>query len=61
MEIIVEFMAVVKVELQPSVVTGSFTALGLGCPKPIHNAMDKPVAKPLKAPFKKDESISKYG
>lgn len=38
------------VVLQPSVVTGSFVGDGLGCPKPIHNAKDIPITKPVKAP-----------
>lgn len=48
----VAFKVVVTVKLQPSVETGSFTGLGLGCPKPIHNAIDNPAARPVKAPLK---------
>lgn len=36
--------------LHPSVEIGSFTGLGLGWPKPIHNAIPIPVAKPVNAP-----------
>lgn len=49
-EMVAFIKAVVNVELQPSVVTGSFVALGLGWPKPIHKDIDRPAAKPVKAP-----------